>query len=60
MIIKASILDTSFYNKCSAEREELIREMSDKHAIKDYTHSPLERDTVVGFTSNQRSSTAKV
>lgn len=46
-----------FYNSCQAhdrrigEREELIREISDKHNIKGYNHSPLERDKVVEFVS---------
>ncbi|KAF8836218.1 hypothetical protein BDN67DRAFT_974411 [Paxillus ammoniavirescens] len=32
-----------------AEREELIREISDKHNIKGYSHSPLEREKVNEF-----------
>ncbi|KAI9566180.1 P-loop containing nucleoside triphosphate hydrolase protein [Boletus coccyginus] len=31
------------------EREELIREISDKHNIKGYSHSPLEREKVIEF-----------
>lgn len=31
------------------EREELIREISDKHSIKGYSHSPLEREKVIEF-----------
>ena len=31
------------------EREELIRDISDKHNIKGYSHSPLEREKVNEF-----------
>lgn len=31
------------------EREDLIREISDKHNIKGYSHSPLEREKVNEF-----------
>lgn len=34
-----------------AEREELIRHISDKHNIKGYNHSPLEREKVNEFIS---------
>ncbi|KAH7885017.1 ALG6, ALG8 glycosyltransferase family-domain-containing protein [Phlebopus sp. FC_14] len=34
-----------------SEREELIRDISDKHNIKGYSHSPLEREKVTEFIS---------
>jgi DNA repair protein RAD50 len=34
-----------------ADREALIREISGKHNIKGYDHSPLEREKVIEFIS---------
>ncbi|KAF9219190.1 hypothetical protein BS17DRAFT_718386 [Gyrodon lividus] len=42
---------TQAHERRLTEREELIREISDKHHIKGYSHSPLEREKVNEFIS---------